>query len=340
MTRFRKIFFVIFCFLVCFSITTAQEINSNHNLEPDYYLVKDGEEVPQFFEHSEEILKAKVLEIIEQGEREIYGTNTNTFYQILSVEILEGNRKGSVVEIENDYILFQQGEKFFLKHITDASSDTYIVYDADRNFALYFFIILFVLVVVAFGGKQGFRSLLSLIGSLLIIAYLFLPGILAGFSPLLISIIFSVFILIFSIFLTHGLNKKSTVAILGAGVSIIFTGLLAKFAIYLSILTGFASDASVYLNFVTEGGLNFEGLLLGAIIIGVLGILDDVAITQSSCVCEIEKLSPNLSKKEVYRKALNVGKDHVGALINTLALAYVGAMLPLLLLFYHSEIGM
>ncbi|MCA9355086.1 YibE/F family protein [Candidatus Kaiserbacteria bacterium] len=90
----------------------------------------------------------------------------------------------------------------------------------------------------------------------------------------------------------------------------------------MSSLSGFISDESVYLNFNTGGLLDFTGLLLGAIIIGVLGVLDDIAVTQSAVVSELYNSNPALSAREVYRRALRVGREHVGALVNTLVLAY------------------
>lgn len=101
-------------------------------------------------------------------------------------------------------------------------------------------------------------------------------------------------------------------------------------------LSGFGSDEAVYLNFNTHGSLDFAGLLLGGIIIGTLGVLDDIAITQTAVVRELLHTDGNLTKKDIYRKALNVGREHVGALVNTLALAYTGASLPLVLLLSQS----
>lgn len=315
---FKKFVLLSVIFLSCFSTVFAWELLTEES----------------------SLTKASVVGIIEQGEREIFGTGTKVSYQIIKAEILEGEQKGVVVEVENDYILLNEGEKFFLKYLViDDETGVYSVYDVDRSGSLYFFVGLFILVVAIFGRAKGLRSLLSLASSFFIIIFLFLPRVLDGASPVLTSIIFSIFILIFAIYLTHGFNKKSTAAILGAVIAIIFAGLLAKFAIYFTRLTGFASDESVYLNFATQGSLNFEGLLLGAIIIGVLGILDDVAITQASCVAELKKVSFNLSRREVYKKALNIGRDHVGALINTLALAYMGAAMPLILLLYNSDIA-
>jgi uncharacterized membrane protein len=118
---------------------------------------------------------------------------------------------------------------------------------------------------------------------------------------------------------------------------VILTGVLAYIGVTFAHLTGFVSDEAVYLNLNTKGTLDFAGLLFGGIMIGALGVLDDIAVTQAAVVSELYNSASHLSKKEIYIKALRVGKEHVGALVNTLALAYTGASLPLLLLFSTSD---
>jgi uncharacterized membrane protein len=115
------------------------------------------------------------------------------------------------------------------------------------------------------------------------------------------------------------------------------TCLIATISVAWLGLTGFSADASVYLNFATGGQLDLAGLLLGGIIIGLLGVLDDVAITQASVVQELKGANPTLGLRELYQRSIRVGRDHVGSLVNTLALAYVGTTLPLLLLFARSD---
>lgn len=129
-------------------------------------------------------------------------------------------------------------------------------------------------------------------------------------------------------------------AFTGTVMAVILTGVLAYLGVELASLSGFASDEAVYLNFNTRGTLDFAGLLLGGIMIGVLGVLDDITITQAAIVSELYNSASHLSRKEVYMKAIRVGKEHVGALVNTLALAYTGASLPLLLLFSTSDSSM
>jgi len=286
-----------------------------------------------------EIIRAKVVEVLNQEERKIPGTDVQTVYQTIAAELLEGEKKGQIITIENDFLVLEEGDRFFLRHTIDGldGRETYAVRDIDRRGVILGFIALFAFVIILFSGKQGVRSIISLAGSFFVILYILVPSLLKGYPPVQTSIVIAAVILFLAIFLTHGFNRESTVAFIGTVLAVILTGILAYAGVTLASLSGFASDEAVYLNFNTRGALDFAGLLLGAMIIGVLGVLDDIAITQAAVVSELYSSGANLSKKEIYRKALRVGKEHVGALVNTLALAYTGAALPLLLLFSTSE---
>jgi uncharacterized membrane protein len=286
-----------------------------------------------------EIVRAEVLEVINQEEKFIPGTDVISIYQTIRVKILEGDQEGKEITVENDYLELKEGHKFFLYHAVDAvdGREMYSVRDVDRRGAMIGFLVLFVAVILIFSGKQGLRSLLSLAGSFFVIIYVLVPTLLKGYHPVLVSMTIASVILFLAIYLTHGFNRESTVAFSGTVIAVILTGILAYFGVDMAQLSGFSSDEAIYLNFNTRGALDFSGLLLGGIMIGVLGVLDDIAITQAAVVSEIYSSAPHLSKKEVYKKALRVGREHVGALVNTLALAYTGASLPLLLLFSMSD---
>ncbi|MBP9715019.1 MAG: YibE/F family protein [Candidatus Pacebacteria bacterium] len=289
-----------------------------------------------------EIVKAEVLEVLGQKNITIPSTDTPGFSQTIVVKILEGDKIGETVTIENDYIMLEKGDKFFLFHSIDSFDgiDRYTVHDLDRKPVVIFFVFLFIAVVLFFSGKQGLRSLLGLLGSFLVIFYILIPSLLKGYPPILTSIVVATAILFFAIYLTHGFNRISTVAFSGTVLAVILTGILAYIGVKLAHFTGFATEEAFYLNLNTRGTLDFTGLLLGGIIIGVLGVLDDIAITQAAVVRELFHSAPHISKKEVYKKALRVGREHVGALVNTLALAYTGASLPLLLLFFSTDSSM
>lgn len=289
-----------------------------------------------------EIIKAKVIEVLKQEKKEVPGTDVQSIYQTIKVEILEGDKKGQIITVENDFLALEKGDRFFLRHNIDGldGREIYSVNDIDRRGAMLFLIFLFIAVVLIFSGKQGIRSLIGLAGSFFVILYVLVPSLLNGYPPVLTSIVIASIILFFAIYFTHGFNRISTVAFSGTVIAVILTGVLAYLGVKFAHLTGFTTDEAVYLNFNTRGVLDFTGLLLGGIMIGVLGVLDDIAVTQAAVVSELYDSAPHLSRKEIYTKALRVGKEHVGALVNTLALAYTGASLPLILLFSTSDSSM
>ncbi|MEX1027578.1 MAG: YibE/F family protein [Candidatus Paceibacterota bacterium] len=282
----------------------------------------------------------KVLEVVSEERREIPGTDTEHLFQMIRAEILDGPREGEIITFENDYLELSRGDKFFFNHnVSINGNESYGVVSINRISSLIWLAVIFVLAVVVFGGWQGVRSLIALIGSFLVILYVLLPGLLNGWDPLLASILVASGILFAAVFFTHGFNRESVVAYAGTMIAVLLTGVFAYFSVHAANLTGFAAEESVYLNFNTGGTLNFTGLLLGAIIIGVLGVLDDIAVTQAAVVNELYRSNREMTRREAYKRAIRVGREHVGALVNTLVLAYTGVSLPLLLYFYLSPVS-
>jgi len=289
-----------------------------------------------------EVVKAEVVEVLNQTKEDILDTGVENISQTIKIKILEGMQAGEIITIENDYMILEAGDKFFLYHSVNSTDgrEMYSVRDVDRRPVIFFFIGLFIAVVLLFSGKQGMRSLIGLAGSFFVILYVLIPGLLSGYPPVLTSTAVAATILFLAIYFTHGFNRVSTVAFAGTVFAVVLTGFLAYIGVSFAHFTGFASEEAFYLNLNTRGTLDFTGLLLGGIMIGVLGVLDDIAVTQAAVVRELYSSAPHLSRKEVYKKALGVGKEHVGALVNTLALAYTGASLPLLLLFSSNDTSM
>jgi uncharacterized membrane protein len=301
--------------------------------------------LPSSYVHASELktdvhqtVQAQVLEIISEDSKLIPGTDTKGQVQSLKAKILEGESKDKEVQVDNDRSMLEKGDIFYLQ-ITSYPDGavTYFVSEPYRLKTLAIITLLFLVLVAVFGGVQGIRGLLSLIGSLFIIFYVFLPSLLTGFSPIFLSIIISSLIIIVGSYITHGFNKTTSSAVIGMLITVTVTGLLAMYSVYATRLSGFASEEVVYLNFNTQGTLDMSGLLLGGIMIGLLGVLYDIAIGQAITVEELIKAAPSMSKKKLFERANRVGREHIGALINTLAIAYVGAALPLLLLFYSSS---
>ena len=314
----QVIFSLVFLFAVC--IPTAQADQS--------------ELVPE----KVTMMTAKVLHIDKQEVKEVPGTNTKTNFQTIRVEVLDGPEKGKVVTVDNDYLSLKTGEVFYMTHTSDTldGNDYYTVNDPYRLPSLLLLAAIFVGAVFVFGGKQGIRGLLSLVASFLAIFYVLLPAILHGYSPLLVTVGVASVIIVFGSYVTHGFTRSTTAAVIGMILTVCVTGALAYWSVALTRLSGFGSEEAVYLNLNAGGSIDILGLLLGGIIIGLLGVLYDAAIGQAVSVEELLRIAPHVSKKIIYERAVRIGREHIGALVNTLAIAYVGASLPLLLLFYQT----
>jgi uncharacterized membrane protein len=287
----------------------------------------------QVHQELQEVVEAEVVEIVSEKERAIMGTGATALVQEVRAKVQTGERSGSVIEFENDLVVLKPGDEVFLNRLLTINGDEYYVFkDVDRRGALILLAVLFFAVLVVFAGKQGLRAFGSLVVSIAAILFILVPLLLAGHHPVLTSLGVASLVLAIVLFGTHGINARSTIAFVGTVSAVAVTSAIAMVWVSFARLTGFGSDVSVYLNFNTGGTLDFAGLLLGAIIIGILGVLDDVSITQSSVVQELKAANTTLTMRELYTRASRVGKDHVGSLVNTLALAYVGVSLPLVLL--------
>lgn len=280
-------------------------------------------------------VKAQVTEVVSEEEKFVPATQATSTYQTIKVKILEGEALGQTLTLDNDYLMLTKGESVYLRHTVNRIEgiDTYAVSEPYRLPVLWFFVALFLACLFVFGGKQGVRGLLALIASLFFISYLLLPGILSGYSPILLSIAISSIIIVAGSYITHGFNRATTAAVVGMLVAIVITGVLAYAAIHWGRLSGYTDEEAVYLNFNTRGTIDFIGLLFGGLMIGLLGVLYDAAISQAVAVEELLSVGSGISRKEVFNRGIRIGREHIGALVNTLAIAYVGASLPLLLLF-------
>lgn len=281
------------------------------------------------------ILKAQVVSIEAKESAHLPGLDLLSENQTITAKILEGDDAGREVTFNNDYVQLKSGDRFFL-HVavhTDDGTTHYFVSEPDRTPLLLFFAIMFGVLVLLVGGKPGLRGIISLGGSFALILYVLIPGILQGYSPVLIAIGVASLIIVLGSYVTHGFNKTTSSAVLGMIATVIVTGILAYIAVHAGRFTGYTGEESVYLNLNTRGHIDLIGVLLGGILIGLLGVLYDVAISQAISVEELHKIAPHVPKSVIFKRAMRIGREHIGALVNTLAIAYVGASLPHLLLF-------
>jgi len=284
--------------------------------------------------------RARVLSAKNEEPALLPGTNVTSTTQHLTAQVIHGPDAGKTVSFDNNYTLLSPGQEFYIRHITSLSdgTDYWSVADPYRLNVLAYVAIAFLALLLAFGGLQGVRGLISLIGSIAIIFYLLIPSIYAGHSPILVSIGISSLIIILGSYITHGVNRTTTSAMLGMLSTVLITGIATYVVIHAAHMSGFTSETNAYLNFNTNGRISMVGLLFGGIMIGLLGILYDIAIGQAVAAEELY-LAGNYTRSQVFRRTLRIGKEHIGALVNTLAIAYVGSALPLMLLFKESDAG-
>jgi len=257
----------------------------------------------------------------------------------IKLKLLSGDNKGQTIETEMNIIAGQNtiklGDVVVIEEIYRVDGTTiYMIGDNYRIDSLWIVFGIFLLLLIIFSGWRGASSLAGLIFSVLVLALFTVPQIVAGQNPLIISIVSAFIIALVSIYLSHGFNKRTTIAVIGTCITIVLAIALAYVSTTITGLTGMGSEAVFQLSsWGPLSEIDFRGLLLGGIIIGALGVLDDVTTAQSAAIDEISKANPSLSSKELYKRGFSVGKEHITSLVNTLALAYVGASFPLLLIF-------
>ncbi|MEU1885389.1 YibE/F family protein [Micromonospora rifamycinica] len=226
------------------------------------------------------------------------------------------------------------GDEVVLVALTDPTDPTAVSYhiaEHQRGTPLLWLVALFAAAIVAFGRLRGLAALAGLGASFAILLTFVVPGISAGGAPLPIAITGAALIMFVVLYLTHGITAQTSVAVLGTLGSLVLTGILGTLATAATHLTGYGSEEATTLS-MYQRDVDLHGLLLAGIIIGSLGVLDDVTVTQSATVTELAHANPGLSRLQLYRAATRVGRAHIASTVNTIVLAYAGASLPLLLL--------
>jgi uncharacterized membrane protein len=283
--------------------------------------------------------KAKVEKILEERNVDLED-GTVVKQQNLELKVLDGPEKDKIVKYEgiNDLQVLEQnyykvGDKVIAQKTGSEGEGQYFVLDYVRTQSLLYLLIIFVVLVLFLAKLKGLKALLSLAFTFLIIMYFLVPQILAGQNPFWFAILASMIIALIVIYLTEGFNRLSHLSVIAVFITLLITGLMSTWFGAWARLTGLASEDASFLIGLTQSPINFQGLLLAGIILGTLGVLDDLIISQMVTVQEIKKANAQLTWIEVYRRAMKVGVAHLSSMTNTLFLAYAGASLPLLLLF-------
>lgn len=277
-------------------------------------------------------LKGIVLEIIDESVDDSGG-----YYQKLRVKledigeiIIEMGLQGSTRKIE-----YESGDKVVVEKLDVNGEDYYIITDFQRTGHMLFLFLVFASLSILVGGRYGVYSIFAMVFSFFSIFKFIIPQIAMGRNPIFVTIIASLFIIPVTFYLSHGFNKKTHIAIFSTILTLIFTSILTGISVSAARLTGYASEEAMFLKAFSEN-INMKGILLSGIIIGFLGVLDDVTVSQSSIVEQLKRSKRTYNSGELYKDAMKVGRDHITSMINTLVLVYAGASMPLLLLFYNN----
>ena len=298
-------------------------------------------ELPDYEPPQETFVTARVVEIIE----DVQDLDPNIpgyeqFRQVVTVELADGAEEGKRMEL--DFIPGATGDSSNHLEIDDrivilkseTSTDTqYFIFDHYRFPVLVLAALIFALLIIAVTRFKGVRSLIGLIITIVVLVVYILPSLVEGANPLSIALVSALIIAVLTLYTAHGFKKTTSIALASTALTIILATALAWMAVLSGKLFGLGTESAFYLQLNETAVVNLRGLLLAGIIIGSLGILDDITITQVAFINELKKANQGLSPKELFLRGMSVGREHIASLINTLVLAYAGASLPLLLHF-------
>lgn len=309
--------------------------------------------IPTLADENKAVLPSEtgIVESIKYEDAENLNQGESTTKQLVTVKVLTGNFKGTKRLIENMLtgnpaydINLTKGNKVVL-HV-EPNSDTittpedvdFFIADIKRDNQIFVFTGIFFILLLLIGKKKGLTSIISIISTIALIFFMLLPMILNGFCPIASAVLTGIISTVITIYLVGGLNSKSSSAIIGTSISLIFAGALSMLAIYFAHLTGFAGEENMFL-YTARPDLSFTGILSASMIISALGALMDTAVSIASTVNEIFETDKSLSVKQLFKSGMNVGRDIIGTMSNTLILVYLGSSLTLVLLSSNIDMN-
>ena len=278
---------------------------------------------------------------IERTEHACQGADASTRCFTVTFRLLEGPDEGTDTAIELPANSpragsLTTGRRALLGHQPQVEGFEYVFLEPDRRSPLLALTAIFALGVVALGRWRGASALLGLTATLLVLFLFVVPAILDGRDPLLVSLVGSVVITFAALYLSHGVSTQTTVALLGTLGGLLCAAGLAVVFMDAAEITGLASEEALFLTALGTN-LDLRGLVLGGMMIGALGAIDDITVTQASAIWELREVDPTRSRGDLLRSGLRIGRAHVASTVNTLVLAYAGASMPLLILFVLSD---
>ena len=299
------------------------------------------------------ILKSEtgIVESVKYEDAESINQGEQTTKQEVTVRVLTGNFKGSERIIDNMLtgnpaydIPLSKGDKVILHMepvsdtVTGPQDVDIFIADIQRNTQIYIFTGIFCILLLIIGRKKGLTSIISILSTIALIFFMLMPMVLNGFCPIASAVLTGILSTVITIYLVGGFNSKSSAAIIGTSISLIFAGALSMLAIYFAHLTGFAGEENMFL-YTARPDLSFTGILSASMIIAALGALMDTAVSIASTVNEIYETDKSLTVRQLFKSGMNVGRDIIGTMSNTLILVYLGSSLPLVLLSSNIDMN-
>ena len=281
------------------------------------------------------------VQAIAEGPCEGTSPEEDVICATARVRLQQGPDQGKTIELDlpggDRGPSFAVGDVLVLSYDGEAPEGfQYAFADRNRKPVLWWLAGLFAVVVVLLGRLRGLAALAGLAASFVVLLKFILPAIVGGTDPLAVAVVGASAIAFVALYLAHGFGPMTSVALLGTLASLGVTVVLAQVFVELAGLTGFATEEASFVNVATTR-IDLAGLVLGGIVIGALGAIDDMTVTQASVVAELREANPALGPLRLFTAAMRIGRDHVASTVNTLALAYAGASMPLLVLFVLSE---
>ena len=348
----RIVFFLLAVFILSFLILYFPENVIKAVEYEDFSGISESETIPPEHdsENNEEYLRGQVLSVtdldpqrpdIPSGDYSVVAPGDLT--QEAEVIITAGDFKGETIDITNHYsqydmyrIYLHEGMNVILVDFSGNLSGDVYLHDIARDTTIYYLMAAFAFFLVLLGGYRGLKALFALTLICLYIIKILLPLVSSGYSPVMVSVASAILLVVVTLIIIGGFNKKSFAAILGTVTGLLVAGFLALYVGRVAYLTGLSSQEAQMLFFFDET-LNLRELLFAGIIIGALGAVIDVGMSVASAAREIKNANPCIGFIGLVKSSLNVGRDVMATMSNTMILAYVGAAIPLLLLIMSSD---
>jgi uncharacterized membrane protein len=293
---------------------------------------------------NDEYYKANIIStrVLEKKQSDITFDGQS---QVVIAELLEGPDKGKSIEVESNVQvrtgskdLLKKGEKIVvLKNPNQDSKSNYYFQGRYRLNHIYAWLVLFVILIISLSKKQGFFSIIGLFSSVAIFILYILPNIMNGGNVLFTVLSGIVMAAIISLYIAHGFNVRTTLSLISTLITLSFALLCSWVAVKMVHITGSGTEEAYLLTFNESlKNINLQGLFLGGVLIGTLGVLDDITTAQTAVVAELKRANNHFGWKELYTRSLSVGREHISSLVNTLAFAYIGSSFPVLLSYIYA----